>query len=97
MAILAKVYRNGISATAPDAMGARAVTIEAAPAPCFTGTLGKAAAYLERLPIGQSVEVRYYRNGKFAGLRSCMNKPALWDSLRDGARRRSIPSIRAAA
>ena len=97
MGIIAKVYRNGIYATAPDTMGARAVTIQSSKEPCFEGTLGKAAAYLAKQPIGQSVEVRYYQNGAFRGLRSCMNKPALWESLREGGKRRAIPSIRAAA
>jgi len=78
MAIIAKVYRNGIRATAPDSMGARAVTIEAMPDPEFMGEPIAAAAFLRAMPIGQSVEVRYYRGGAFAGLRSCMNKPALW-------------------
>lgn len=98
MAIIAKVFRNGMYATAPDAMGARSVTILALKAPCFEGTLCKAAAYLESQPIGQSVEVRYYVDGRFSGLRSCMNKPALWESLREGGKRRAIPRIvRAAA
>lgn len=78
MAITVKVYRNGIRATAPDSMGARAVTIEAMPDPEFMGAPSAAAAFLRTMPIGQSVEVRYYRGGAFAGLRSCMNKPALW-------------------
>jgi hypothetical protein len=83
MAILAKVYRNGIRASMPDSSGARSVVIEALPAPDFEGTLGEVAAYLEAQPIGLSVEVRYYQGGKFAGLRSCMNKPALWADLKE--------------
>lgn len=85
MALTVKVYRNGIRATAPDSMGARAVTIEAMPDPEFMGAPYAAAAFLRNMPIGQSVEVRLYRNGAFAGARSCMNKPALWDYVEAAA------------
>lgn len=97
MAIVAKVFLNGMYITAACSDGARSATIQALKEPCFQGTLGRAAAYLESQPIGQSVEVRYYQDGRFAGLRSCMNKPALWESLREGAKRRAIPTIRKAA
>lgn len=80
-ALVVKVYHNTIRATAPDAMGARAVTIEAAPLPAFEGPASDAAAYLRAMPIGLSVEARYYRNGAFVGARSCMNKPALWADI----------------
>jgi hypothetical protein len=78
MTLTVAIYRNGMSWTRPDSMGARAVTIGARPTPEFEGLPHEAAAYLEGLPIGLSVEARYYRQGKFAGSRSCVNKPALW-------------------
>lgn len=78
MQLVAKVYHNSIRASAPDAMGARAFTIEARRVPEFEGAPVEAGAYLRALPIGLSVEVRFERAGQFAGARSCMNKPALW-------------------
>lgn len=56
---------------ASTVLGTRA---EAEDSPIFTGEPVEAADYLRGLPLGQSVEVRHKR-----GLRSCMNKPALWE------------------
>jgi hypothetical protein len=81
MTLTVSIYRNAMRWTRPDPNGARAVTIEARPAPEFEGAPLEAAAYLQSLPIGLSVEARYYREGEFAGLRSCMNKPALWADI----------------
>jgi hypothetical protein len=68
---------------APDINGARSVMIAPRPVPEFIGTLQDAITYLEAEPIGRSVNVTYRRNGEFAGARSCMNKPALWQDMRD--------------
>lgn len=52
-------------------------TIRAKPSPAFSGTLRTGIAFLEALPVGQSIEVRCP-----TFIRSCMNKPALWADLR---------------
>ena len=79
-----RVYGETYRHAAPRCSdGTESVIIEAKPAPEYVGAPADAAAYLERRGVdGRGVEVRYYRAGQFTGLRSCMNKPALWADLR---------------
>ncbi len=61
---------------APDVNGAESVTIEAIRKPYFEGSKAGALAVLKGIAIGASVTLRHPK-----GLRSCMNKPALWAAL----------------
>lgn len=79
------VYFNSCRATM-TAHGEVSATIEALPAPAFSGDAISAAAFLRNVPVGASMEVRRYASsGEFRGLRSCMNKPALWADLEEFA------------
>lgn len=79
------VYFNSCRATI-TAHGELSATIEARPVPAFSGDAIGAAAFLRSVPVGASMEVRRYAStGEFRGLRSCMNKPALWADLEEFA------------
>lgn len=79
------VHLNSCRATM-TAHGEISATIETKPAAAFSGDAIGAAAFLRSLPVGASVEVRRYAgDGAFRGLRSCMNKPALWADLEEFA------------
>lgn len=72
------IHLNSVAATATP-HGEISATIEANREPVFIGNARDAAHHLEHeIPVGQSVEVRRHKAGRFNGSRSCMNKPALW-------------------
>lgn len=72
-----QVYINAVYQSAPCRHGTRAVTILATGLPVFEGD-GQACSNFLRgsVGVGESVAVRHS-----GGLRSCMNKPALWDDV----------------
>ena len=75
---MVKVYIPSIRASEPDPCGARLVVIGERESLAFEGGAAECADYLEtRVPVGQSVAVRHP-----GGIRSCMNKPALWSDVR---------------
>ena len=76
-----QIRLNSVAATAPDAMGARLVTIGAAQSIAYEGDKQGAADWLKPYPIGSSVEVREIVEGRSIWIRSCMNKPALWADI----------------
>ena len=67
------VYLNSIRISDPDPHGARAVVIGESDTLVYMGSARGAVSALHEILVGQSVAVRHP-----GGLRSCMNKPALW-------------------
>lgn len=73
-----KVYGQRVFNFAPCSDGTQSTLIESERIPEYVGTAAGAADYLEARGVdGRGVEVRYP-----GGIRSCMNKPALWADLR---------------
>jgi hypothetical protein len=76
-----KVYLDSVRQSLPDSEGATLTVIGEFETLAFEGDAIAAADYLQyAVPIGKSVCVRYP-----GGLRSCMNKPALWADIRKRA------------
>ena len=82
------IYLN--SATrAMDATGVFRIVTQANREPVFVGNYVEAAGYLRnQVPVGVSVEVRCASalpadraDGVVSWVRSCMNKPALWEAI----------------
>lgn len=72
-----KVYSNSVRENAPrDCNGARSIVIGERETLVFEGDAAGAIAALKAIGIGASVAVRYP-----GGIRSCMNKPALWADI----------------
>lgn len=71
-----KVYLNSVRASLPDLYVARSVIIGERETCIYAGDQQGALDALRALPIGISVAVRYP-----GGLRSCMNKQALWADI----------------
>lgn len=70
-----KVYLNSVrEAAPPDRNGARSFVIGERETEVYSGDKAGAVEFLKGIGVGHSVAVRYP-----GGLRSCMNKPALWD------------------
>lgn len=69
------VYLNNVSAV--EICDGVTVTISAKSNPAFAGNAAETVDFLQRLGIGHSVEIRHE-----LGARSCMNKRALWESIR---------------
>jgi hypothetical protein len=69
------VYVQSVREVGPrDINGATSIAIGERQSAIFTGSGLEAAEVLRTLPVGLSVAVRHA-----GGLRSCMNKPSLWD------------------
>jgi len=73
-----QIRQDSAQSSAPDSDGATLTVIGERQTILFDGSPADATAHLRNLPIGLPVEARFYRDGAFAGLRSCMNKPTLW-------------------
>lgn len=70
-----KVYLSSVREVGPrDRNGATSVIIGEDDTRVHEGDAASAAEALRAIPIGMSVCVRHP-----GGLRSCMNKPSLWD------------------
>lgn len=66
--------------------GFTSTEIEARPTPVYRGDADGAVRFLMDLGVGVSVEVRACDDaGKMRWLRSCLNKPALWDDIQRDA------------
>lgn len=73
------VHLDSVEERGPrDPSGASSYVIGRESSKVFEGDAPGAVAYLKGVPVGTSVCVRHA-----GGLRSCMNKPALWDWVAD--------------
>ena len=73
-----KVYGQRVFSFGRCSGGTDSLLIEAERVPEYVGNAAGAADYLEARGVdGRGVEIRYP-----GGIRSCMNKPSLWEDLR---------------
>lgn len=76
-----QIRLDSVAIGRPDSEGARLVTIGERQALAFEGDKQGAVDWLRAYPIGASVEAREIVDGRTIWIRSCMNKPALWDAI----------------